>query len=185
VSQTVLVHAAASGVGTAAVQLCKLFSARIIGTARSASKLERLGLGRDAIVTTGAVFADQVKVLTGGRGVDLVLDLVGGEFTAESVRSLAPRGTLMLVGLVAGPTADLPLSVVLRNRLRIQGTALRSRPLEEKIAVAQEVQSRLVPHFESGALAPVIDAVMPMRDIATALARMASNETYGKLVLTW
>ena len=185
VGSQVLVHAVASGVGTAAVQLGKLYGARVIGTARTASKLDRVALGEDAILTSGPTFAEQVKSLTGGRGVDLVLDLVGGDFVPESVRALASKGTLLLVGLVAGASVDLPLALVLQKRLRIQGTALRSRPLEEKIAVAQAIGARLMPGFASGALTPVIDSVLPMTDIVKGLERMAANENYGKIVLTW
>ena len=185
VGSQVLVHAVASGVGTAAVQLGRLFGARIIGTARTASKLERVGLGQDSILTSGPAFCEQVKALTDGRGVDLVLELVGGDFVPESVRSLAPKGTLLLVGLVAGASVAMPLGLVLQKRLRIQGTALRSRPLEEKIAVAQAIGARLMPGFASGALTPVIDSVLPMTDIVKGLERMAANENYGKIVLTW
>lgn len=185
VGTEVLVHAAASGVGTAAIQLCRLFGARVIGTARSAPKLERLRLGPDGLLTSGAGFADQVNSLTRGRGVDLVLDLVGGDFVPESIRAMATKGTLVLVGLVGGRAVELPLHLVLQRRLRIQGTALRSRPLEEKIAVARAVETRLVPQFEAGALTPVIDSVTSMSHIVEALGRMANNDTFGKLVLTW
>jgi len=181
----VLVHAVASGVGTAAVQLGKLFGARIIGTGRTASKLERVKLGADGLLTSGPVFAERVKALTDGQGVDLVLELVGGDFVAESIRSMALKGTLILVGTMGGNAAALPLGLILQKRLRLQGTALRSRSLDEKITLARAVEERLLPEFASGALTPVIDDVLPMSDIARGLERMANNDTFGKLVLTW
>ncbi len=183
---TVLVHAVASGVGTAAVQLCRLFGASVIGTARSANKLERItGLLGSVATTNGPVFAAQVKALTGNRGVDIVLDLVGGAFVPESIDALAHKGTIMLVGLVAGPTAGISLGGFLTKRATLKGTALRARPLEEKIALAQKFEAHVVPKFENGELAPVVDAVLPMSDIAAALSRMAKNDTFGKTILTW
>ena len=187
VGSKVLIHAVASGVGTAALQLCRAFGALAIGTGRNAAKLERakaLGLPHAVLVGKDAQFADAVKQHAPG-GVDVVLDLVGGDWVPQSLDALAPRGTLMLVGLVAGASADVPLRTVLGKRLRVQGTTLRARPLEEKIAVAREFERRVLPLFTSGALRPVIDAVLPMTELEPALARLASNDTFGKLVLTW
>lgn len=182
----VLVHAVASGVGTAAVQLCRWQGAPVVGTGRSAAKLERakaVGLERSVLVTEGA-FAAEVKQHFDGRGVDLALDLVGGSWFPETLEAMAPRGTVMLVGLVAGASAKVSLATILSKRLRVQGTTLRSRGLEEKIAVARELE-RLVPAFERGELRPVIDEVLPMRELPAALQRLANNATFGKLVLTW
>ncbi len=183
----VLVHAVASGVGTAALQLCRWLGASVVGTGRSAAKLDRaraLGLEHAVLVQDGA-FAAEVKRLTGGHGADLALDLVGGAWFPETLEAMAPRGTVMLVGLVAGAAAEVPLRTVLGKRLRVQGTTLRARPLEEKIAVARALEARLVPAFEAGKLAPVIDSVLPMRQLPRALARLANNDSFGKLVLTW
>lgn len=183
----VLIHAVASGVGTAALQLCKVFGARAIGTGRNEKKLARaaeLGLTRSILVKDG-VFSARVKQFTDGRGCDLALDLVGGDWFAETIDAMAPRGTVMLVGLVAGASAEVPLRSVLAKRVRIQGTTLRSRSLEEKIAVARAFEQRVVPSFISGQLAPVVDAVLPMAELEPALQRLAGNDTFGKLVLTW
>jgi len=180
----VLVHAVASGVGTAALQLGKLYGAIVIGTGRQQAKLDRatdLGLPH-ALLVQDAAFASQVKQL---GGADIVLDLVGGAYTAESVAVLSPRGTLILVGLVAGASANIPLGHVLSKRLRLVGTVLRSRPLEEKIAVARAVETKLSPHFASGALRAVVDDVLPMQALVPGLQRLAANDTFGKLVLTW
>ena len=187
VNSEVLIHAVASGVGTAAIQLCRLFGARAIGTGRNEKKLERaraMGLTRTILVKDG-VFSAQVKQLTSGRGCDVALDLVGGDWFAETIDAMAPQGTVMLVGLVAGATAEVPLRSVLAKRLRVQGTAMRSRSLEEKIAVARAFEQRLLPSFVSGQLKPVVDAVLPMAELQPALQRLASNDTFGKLVLTW
>jgi NADPH:quinone reductase len=183
----VLIHAVASGVGTAALQLCQLFGARAIGTGRNEKKLERvrgMGLTRTVLVKDG-VFSAQVKQLTAGRGCDVALDLVGGDWFAETIDAMAPQGTLMLVGLVAGASAEVPLRSLLAKRVRVQGTALRSRTLEEKIVVARAFEQRLLPAFSSGQLKPVVDAVLPMAELQPALHRLASNDTFGKLVLTW
>jgi putative PIG3 family NAD(P)H quinone oxidoreductase len=183
----VLIHAVASGVGTAAAQICREFQARAVGTGRNAAKVERakgFGLAGTVVVKDPPVFAAEVLTLLPG-GVDVALDLVGGDWTAQTLDAMAPRGTLMLVGLVAGASAELPLRTILGKRLRVIGTAMRSRALEEKIAVAQELDRRLVPLFEARRLAPVIDAVLPMAELAPALERVAKNDTFGKLVLTW
>ena len=183
-----LIHAVASGVGTAALQLARVLGAHAIGTGRNAQKLERakaLGLPHAVLVAKDAPrFADEVKALSPG-GVDLALDLVGGDWVPETLDALAPQGTLMLVGLVAGASAEVPLRAILGKRLRVIGTTLRARPLEEKIAVARELERRVVPLFGTGALKPVVDAVLPMTEVSAALSRLASNETFGKLVLTW
>ncbi|MFZ5439791.1 MAG: NAD(P)H-quinone oxidoreductase [Myxococcota bacterium] len=187
VGSQVLIHAVASGVGTAALQLCRLFGARAIGTGRSSSKLERvmkMGLP-DVVLVQDGKFAARVKHLTAGRGVDVALDLVGGDWVPETVDSLAQKGTLMLVGLVAGASAEVPLRSVLGKRARIIGTTLRARPLEEKIVVARAFEQRLLPAFERGALQPVVDAVFPMLELKTALTRLAANDSFGKFVLTW
>jgi putative PIG3 family NAD(P)H quinone oxidoreductase len=185
--QSVLIHAVASGVGTAAAQICREFQARAVGTGRTAAKVERaraLGLAGTVVVGEKPAFAAEVRALLPG-GVELALDLVGGAWTAETLEAMAPKGTLMLVGLVAGASATLPLGTLLSKRLRVIGTAMRSRALEEKIAVAQQLDRRLVPLFEAKRLAPIVDAVLPMTELAAALERVANNDTFGKLVLTW
>jgi NADPH2:quinone reductase len=178
---TVLIHAVGSGVGTAAVQWAKVVGAKAVGTARTASKLERvkaLGLERGLLIDTDPPkFADQVKA-------DVVLDLVGGSYFAQSVEAMAPGATLMVVGLTAGLTAEISLRTILSRRLKILGTTLRSRSLEEKIALASAFEQQVLPHFESGALKPVIGATVPLNQIVPELQRLAANETFGKTVIT-
>jgi NADPH2:quinone reductase len=185
--ESILVTAVGSGVGTAAAQLSRALGARCIGTARTAAKLERaraLGVDEGIVPDEAGHFADAARKATGGRGVDVVLELVGGAYLAEDVACAAPRGRIVLVGLMAGARVDLDLSAVLRKRLVVRGTMLRMRPLEEKIAVAQSFARHVVPLFAAGKLRAVVDDVLPLERAADAHARMASNEGFGKIVLT-
>lgn len=181
---TVLVHAAASGVGTAAVQIAKAIGARVIATARSAEKLQLVSeLGADVTIhVQDATFSERVLALAPG-GVDVVLELVGGGYLAEDLRALAPLGRIVVVGLVGGRSAELDLGLLLRKRARVLGTVLRARPLEEKIAVHQLLRQRLVPLFERGELAPVVDQVLDLAEADRAHQRMQQNQGIGKLVL--
>jgi NADPH:quinone reductase len=190
--QTVLVHAAGSGVGTAAVQIAKAVGARSIGTARSKDKLTRAeSLGMNAGVVTEAnadgtpKFAERVRSLTKGeRGVDVVLELVGGNYIPESLSALTDQGSLVLVGLMAGIRADIDLSMVLRKRLHIIGTVLRSRPLEEKIVAGQVLRRHISPLIEEGKLAAIVDKVFPLAEAGAALDHMQANASFGKIVLS-
>jgi len=189
-SEHVLIHAAASGVGTAALQLVKAYGAHPIATGRSADKLARcrteFGLEHALTVANPPAFAKEVRSLSGGAGVDLVLDLVGGAWLNETVASLAPKGRLMLVGLLAGRSVEsLDLNAVLSRRIRLTGTVLRSRPLEEKISVAREFERQVLPLFAQGRIKPVVDAFFPVTQVRQACERMAQNATFGKVVLQW
>jgi NADPH:quinone reductase-like Zn-dependent oxidoreductase len=132
----------------------------------------------------GPLFADRVRELTGGRGADVCLELVGGAYVPESLAALAERGRLVLVGLMAGTRADVDLALVLRRRLHVIGTVLRARPLEEKILAAKLLARAIVPLVVAKKLEPVIDAVLPLEKAAEAHDRMSSNEGFGKIVLT-
>lgn len=186
--ERLLVHAAGSGVGTAALQIAKGIGALVLGTSRSPDKLTRcaaLGLDAGIVPTKEVRFADEVRRLTGGAGADVVLDLVGGSYLEESVAAMAPRGRLILVGLMAGSHASVPLGLVLTRRLTLRGTVLRSRPLEEKIALAQAFERQMLPQFERGRLKPVVDEVLPVADVKRAHERLEANATFGKIVLVW
>lgn len=183
----VLVSAVGSGVGTAAVQIIRALGARSLGTARTAAKLERAqaDLGLDAFVLAAdGRFADGVLAETGGRGVDLVLELVGGAYVAEDLACTAPLGRIVLVGLMAGARADVDLGLVLRKRLTLRGTVLRSRPIEEKIAVSRAFGQQMLPLFARGALRPIVGSVMSFTRAGEAHALAEKNETFGKLVLS-
>jgi putative PIG3 family NAD(P)H quinone oxidoreductase len=188
--ESALIHAVASGVGTAAFQLVKLAGAKAIGTSRSEKKLARcaeLGLTEGILVEKNtSYFAGAVRDRTDGRGADVVLDLVGAAYLAENIDALAPRGRMIVVGLLGGIGAELSLAKLLNKRLRISGSVLRSRPLEEKAALAQRFAQRMAPFFAPGGpLVPVVDDVMPMSKVQEAHARMESDDTLGKIVLTW
>lgn len=189
--ETVLIHAVASGVGTAAVQLARAVGARPLGTTRTAAKVERvaaLGLGldrADAFVAEGGRFAAAVHGSTGGAGAAVILDCVGAAYFEENLRALASRGRLVLLGTLGGATGPAPLGMLLGKRATVIGTVLRARPLEEKIALARAATARLVPLFERGLLRPVIDAVLPMAACAEAHARVERDDNVGKVVLAW
>ena len=180
--ETVLIHAAGSGVGTAAIQIARAIGARSIGTARTAAKLQRAqALGLDVAVTVqGGRFARQV-LETGPA--DVIVELVGGPYLAEDLLCVAPRGRIVLVGLMAGRHAELDLGAVLVRRVHIMGTVLRSRPLEEKIAAVQGLARHVTPLLERGLLQPVIDRVLPLAAAAEAHAYVASDVGFGKVVL--
>jgi NADPH2:quinone reductase len=183
--EVVLVHAAGSGVGTAGLQIALAIGARPIGTARTAAKLERaqeLGL-KEAILVERGSFAKEVLARTAGRGVDVVLELVGGAYVAEDLACLALRGRIVVVGTMAGTSTELDLGLLMRKRAEIRGTMLRSRPLEEKILAARALERHLVPLFESGALRPVVDRVLPLAKAADAHRAMQDNDSFGKVVL--
>ncbi len=187
--ERVLVHAVASGVGTAAAQVVQAAGATTIGTGRHEAKLERaaalvsftpLTVARDA-----PRFAERVLELTGGEGVDLVLDLVGGRYTAESLACLAPRGRMMLVGTVDGVKTELDLRLALGKRAQITGTVLRARPVEEKMALARAVERHVLPLFTRGTYRPVVDRILPVDRVVEAFEHLVADRNVGKIVLRW
>jgi len=182
-----LIHAAASGVGTAALQLARGAGLRAIGTTRSAAKLERLrGMGLEhGIEVRDGAFADEVKRITGGHGADVILDFIGAAYASENLGAAAELGRIVVIGLMGGVNAQMPLGLLLRKRLTMTGTVLRARPLEEKASLAQRFAAEVVPLFEAGVLEPVVDAVITMASVTSAHERMESNQTFGKVVLAW
>jgi NADPH:quinone reductase len=183
--ERVLVHAAGSGVGTAAVQIGRAMGCTVLGTSRTAEKLEKArALGLDvAIVNAEGAFADEVIRQTNGAGVDVILDLLGGKALAGNVAALANRGRLVVVGLLTGSKAEVDLGVFLAKRIAMVGTTLRARPLEEKIAAVRLFGAQVVPWLERGAVQPVVDAVFTIDDVREAYARMESNQGFGKVIL--
>ena len=184
--EDVLVHAAGSGVGTAAIQVARAVGARAIGTARTAQKLERarsLGLAA-SIVTSGPSFAREVLAETGGRGADVVVELVGGGFVAEDVVCLAPRGRIVVIGTMAGGRAEIDLHMLMIKRGVLRGTVLAARPIEDKIVAGRLLERHVAPLLASGVLRPVVDRALPWTRAVDAMAALGSNETFGKVVLT-
>lgn len=183
--ERLLVHAAASGVGTAAIQLAKRAGCSVVATARSEKKCEALSaLGADLVVDTSRQeFLSKIEAKFGKESVDLVLDSVGGPLFSPNIRSLRRGGRIVLIASMAGPGAEIDLRAVLSKRLRIIGSTLRSRPIEEKVALTQGFVRDVLPAFVDGTLVPVIDCAYPLRNAAEAHRRMAANENVGKIVL--
>ena len=189
--ESVLVHAAGSGVGLAALQLARALGMRpVLGTARTAEKLDRArdeGHGLDAgLAVTGgdlAALAPFVHERTGGRGVDVALDLVGGPYVNATAQAMAPLGRIVLIGTMAGGRGELDFGTVLRRRLTLRGTVMRARPLEERIATMRRFAAEVGPLLESGAVRPAIDSRFPLAELARAHERLEGNETFGKVVI--
>lgn len=184
---TLLIHAVGSGVGTAALQVARAWGATVVGTSRSAWKLERAReLGLDvAVDTSERDFVEAVLDVTAGRGCQAVLDLVGGDYVAQDVRCVGVLGRIVVVGLPAGRSAEIDLGALLRKRVTLRGTVLRSRPQAEKTAAARGFSEDLGPLLARGRIRPVIHEVLPMAEAARAHELLEDNETFGKLVLSW
>lgn len=185
--ETLLVHAAGSGVGTAAIQLARAAGATTLGTSRTPEKLERareLGLDR-GFEGGGRPWHEEVLEATAGRGVDVILDLVGAPYAAGNLGALAPRGRWIVVGVPGGTRTELDLRALMSKRASVTGTLLRARPLEEKGVLAQEFGRRVVPLLQNGRVRPVLDRTFPPESAAEAHALVESNRTFGTVVLLW
>lgn len=185
--ERVLVHAAGSGVGTAAIQLARAAGATVYGTARTAEKVERahpLGLD-EAVVVNGEAeaFADAVRDWTNGAGVHVVLDTVGASYLAANLQALASRGRLVFVGTLGGARGELDFSLVMRRRLTLIGTVLRSRSSEEKASAVRRFKTHVVPLLMRGAVRPIVDRVYSMEEIRAAHEHLELNASFGKIVL--
>ena len=184
---TVLVHAVGSGVSTSALQIAKAMGGTVIGTSRTAAKLEKArGLGLDhGILVAGAEpkFADEVRKLTARRGVPVVLDFVGAPYAAENVAALAPLGRIVVIGTMGGPKATFDLGSLMRARGRVMGTVLRPRPLHERIQATQAFARDVLPLVVSGKVRPVLDRAVPAARVREAHEQMEKNESFGKIVL--
>jgi putative PIG3 family NAD(P)H quinone oxidoreductase len=183
--ETVLVTGATGGMGTFAVQLARELGARVLASGRSRERLELLrGLGIDEVCLEGANLAGQVRDATGGRGVDLVLELAGGADTASHLAALAPRGRLVVVGLMGGRKAELDLGLVLGKRLHVIGSVLRARPREEKAGLVAGFAAFALPRLRDGRLRPVVDRVVPLERAAEAYRAVERGGAFGKVVLS-
>ena len=180
-----MVHAGASGVGTAAIQICKAIGARIVVTC-SGGKVESCrALGADVVVDYGTQdFVTEVAAATAGKGVDVILDVIGGDYVERNIASLAVKGHIIQVGVMAGKPVSFNVGLLLGKRASITGTVLRARPLEEKIAISQRFAAEMLPLFDSGKLKPVIDSTYAFAEIASAHEYMATNGNVGKIVIT-
>jgi NADPH:quinone reductase len=185
--ERVLIHAVGSGVGTAASQIAKHLGATVLGTSRNADKLARsMVYGVEVgIDTTRATFRDVIT-----EPVQVILDVLGGPAFADNLAVLAPRGRLVLLGFLAGSTAAVDLGPILRNRLEVIGTAMRSRGLDERVPLVAEFADRMLPLFDqrleqAAPLRPVLEASYPIAELAEAQRAMEANQTFGKIVVTW
>jgi len=183
--ERVLVHAAASGVGTAAIQLARRAGASVVGLTRSPAKCDPIrALGAElALYVADGGFAERIEASFGKDAVDVVLDPIGGATLAADVRLLAPKGRLVFIATMGGARGELDLATVLRKRLRIIGSTLRGRPLPEKVDLMERLSRDVLPAFADGTLRPLLDSVFPLERAAEAHHRMASNENVGKIVL--
>lgn len=179
-----LVHAGASGVGTAAIQICRAIGARVIVTA-SAGKLDACrSLGADlAIDYATQDFVAECAAFTGGSGVDVVLDVIGGEYVDRNIAALRTGGRIVQVGVMGGGRTEVNIGMLLPKRASIVGTVLRSRPLAEKIAISQRFATEVLPLFDAGLVRPVIDSRFDLADIAEAQAHMERNANIGKILI--
>ncbi len=185
-TESILVHGGSSGIGTTAIQLAKARGSRVFATAGSAEKCaacERLGAER-AINYRDADFVSVVRDLTAGRGVDVVLDMVGGEYFARNIDVLAAEGRLVEIATLRGVKAELNIQTIMQRRLTITGSTLRARPVADKAAIAAELRRHVWPLLESGAVTPIVHATFPLRQAAEAHRVMESSAHIGKLLLT-
>ncbi len=185
--ERVLIHAAGSGVGTAAIQLVRAAGAIAYGTSRTPEKLDRakeFGLAESLVVGDDrAAISEAVKTWTHGAGVNVILDLVGASYLEANLQALGLRGRLIFVGTPGGSKAEINYSIVMGKRLHIMGTSLRTRSIEEKATATRLFAEQVVPLLASGAVRPVIDQVFALEDVRAAHERVESNESFGKVVL--
>jgi NADPH:quinone reductase-like Zn-dependent oxidoreductase len=183
--ETVLIHAGASGVGTAGIQMARQAGARVFVTAGSADKIARtVELGAEAGINYKEEdFAVRVLALTHTAGVDLIQDFIGAAYWQRNLQCLKVGGRLVLVGLMGGAKVDADLGLLLRKRLQVIGSVLRSQPLENKIAITQRFRERWLPLLESGAIRPIIDTTFPLAEAAAAHRYMEENRNVGKIML--
>lgn len=183
--ETILIHAGASGVGTAGIQMARETGVRVLITAGSGEKIRRcLELGAEAGCNYHEQdFAEWVREQTQGRGVDLIEDFIGAAYWDRNLRSLKTGGRLVLVGLMGGVKVETNLGLILSKRLQVFGSVLRSRPLAEKIEITRHFRQTWLPLLTAGNIRPIIDTVFPLAQAAAAHQYMEDNRNFGKIVL--
>lgn len=185
-TETLLIHAVGSGVGLAALQLAKAKNIRVFGSSRTQDKLEKckaFGLDEAILISDEIDFVEKIREKTNVKGVDVILDLVGANYFAANLESLALRGRIMLVGTVGGRTAEFNFGLALAKRAKIIGTVLRARSTEEKADATRRFTEEVLPLFAVGRIKPNIDRVFPVEEIRAAHEFVESNESFGKIVL--
>jgi putative PIG3 family NAD(P)H quinone oxidoreductase len=183
--ETLLVHGGTSGIGTTAIMLATLYGARVLATAGSPEKCNAcLSLGAVAIDYRQSDLRDRVMELTGGAGVDVILDIVGGPYLARHLEILAPEGRLAIIAVQGGPKTEINLLPIMLKRLTVRGSTLRPRSLIEKSRLAEMIREQVWPWVTSGQLRPVIDSTFQLEEAALAHQRMESGQHIGKIALT-
>ena len=185
--QSTLIHGGGGGVATAAIQLCKALSPQTtIFVTASSTKLERVAAqGADHVIDyREQSFADEIKRVTGGRGVDVILDHIGAKYLEANMKSLALAGTLMLIGVMGGIKAELNLATMMVKRQRIIGSVLRSRPVAEKASIIAGFEETVMPLFAAGTIEPEINATFALKDAADAHRMMEQGGHFGKIILS-
>jgi len=183
--ETLLVHGGGSGIGTAAVQMAKALGGKPYATAREPKKcaaVEALGALR-CIDSSTHDFVKEMKELTEGRGVDVILDMLGGDCTQRNLQALAFDGRLVQIATLLGSRAEINMAMVMQKRLTLTGSTLRSRPDFEKARIARAIAERIVPHMESGAIRPVIHMTFPLEAAGKAHLQLEEGNAVGKIVL--
>jgi NADPH2:quinone reductase len=187
INETLLIHGGSSGIGVAAIQMVKALGHTVYVTAGSDDKCrfcQELGATK-AINYKIENFANTIMQLTNGKGVDVILDMIGGDYTAGNLKSLADEGRLVLINTMNGKDAQVDLSVVMRKRLTITGSMLRSREIAFKAAIAQNLEKTVWPLIASGKIKPVVNKIFPADKAADAHRLMEGSEHIGKIVLSW
>jgi len=184
--ESLLVHGGSSGIGTTAIQLATIFGARVFVTAGSAEKCAAcLQLGAEAAINYKTQdFVSEVKALTGKRGVDVILDMVGGDYIPRNIEVAARDGRIVSIAFLNGSTAEVNFMPVMLKGLTLTGSTLRPRSIAEKAAIAEALKEKVWPHMESGRIKPLIDASFPLAQAAKAHALMEKSSHIGKIILT-
>ena len=183
--ETFLVHGGTSGIGTTAIQLASIFGSTVIATAGSAEKCRACEkLGAHAVNYREQDFVEEVKRLTGGRGADVILDMVGGDYIQRNIQAAAADGRIVSIAFLNGSTAEVNFMPVMLKRLTLTGSTLRPRSIEEKAALAAALEAKVWPLLDAGRVKPLIDEVFPLDRAADAHALMEKSSHIGKIVLT-
>ena len=183
--ETILIHAGGSGVGSAGIQISRHAGANVFvtaGTREKINKCKTLG-ATEGINYKTTDFVTEIERLTGGEGVDVVLDFIGAPYLEQNLSILKTKGRLLQVGLIGGATAEIDLSTLMRNRLKVIGSVMRPQSIEEKIAITQRFVDRWLPKLKRGVLQPVIDTVFPLAEARQAHTYMEANRNFGKIIL--
>lgn len=185
--ESILIHGGSSGIGTTAIQLAKAFGATVLTTAGSDKKCHRsIELGADiAINYKEKDFVEEVMNITGGKGVDVILDMVGGSYVPRNLKCLAMEGRAVIIATQGGLKSEINILPIMMKRLTLTGSTLRGRSVEQKAAIADELREKVWPLLENNTVYPVIDSVFPVEQVKEAHLRMESGQHIGKIVLAF